>query len=222
MTEINDIDYVNDNDEFDISNVNCEFEDEMFKLCPNFTNSSISVNEFNSFCDSDKDYFLNIMHVNCRSLKQNFHSLEYLLSLLDNNLTAACVSETWLSPSSENSYNLNGYDFVCKSRTSKIGGGVGIYINNTYNYQLRNDLSVINEYIECVFVEIIQSLGNVLIGCVYRPPGSDISNFTDYLTMILDIIYCKRCPPLTFLSGDFNIDLLKSACHSPTADFLMF
>jgi len=164
--------------------------------------------------------FLNILHLNCRSLKHNFNSLETLLCSLNSTLTAICVSETSLTADTENSFTLKGYDFVCKSKTNKIGGGVGIYIDNGLEYKVRYDLTVVNEFIECVFIEVSQSCSNFLIGCVYRPPGKELYLFKDFLVMLLDKINSKRNVPLTFLAGDFNINLLKVACHNPTNEFI--
>ena len=39
-------------------------------------------------------------------------------------------------------FNIPNYSFLCKSRSSRRGGGVGIYVNKTYNYKERTDLSI--------------------------------------------------------------------------------
>ena len=177
-------------------------------------------NEINSFCHFDEQSNLNILHLNCRSLKKNFDSLKTLLNSVNQKLTAIAISETWLTPSTEHIFQLQEYDFVSNSRSSKVGGGVGIYIDNDLTYKKRLDLSILNDIIECIFIEVIQPKTNFLIGCVYRPPGTDIMLFNDNISAILDKINSKRRPLLTFLTGDFNIDLLKSESHGPTRDFL--
>ena len=74
---------------------------------------------------------------------------------------------------------------------------------------------------ESIFVEIpcCQKVNgkSILVGCIYRPPDSDINTFIDALHSTLDIINkeCKLCA----LPGDFSIDLLKGDLTS-TADFL--
>jgi len=55
---------------------------------------------------------------------------------------------------------------------------VGIYLNNALEYFVREDLSRMFTYIECIFVEIVQEFSkNITVGCVYRAPGTDISLF---------------------------------------------
>jgi len=101
-----------------------------------------------------------------------------------------------------------------------VGGGVGLYLNNKFDYQLCEDLSVSTDVLECIFVEIIQAKAkNFIIGCVYRPPNTDVWKFNlDFPLLLnkLDIIG-KR---LTFILGDFNLDLLKSDVHAYTGEFI--
>ena len=184
------------------------------------TSFCLTQNKINMFCEFELNKpSANIMHLNCRSLKMNFDSLKVMLSTLKENFTAIALSETWLTKSTEDMYKLNGYDFICKSRLHKVGGGVGIFINNYLTYKIRDDLTFMNDVLECVFVEIVQEKSNFLIGCIYRPPGGDISIFNDFLVLLLDKINLKRRPLLTFLTGDFNIDLLKTD-NSHTRQFL--
>lgn len=163
---------------------------------------------------------VNIMHVNCRSLNKNFKSLLNLLHVSSGKLSALALTETWLTPVNQDTFIIDGYHFFANSRKVKIGGGVGIYVSNDYVSRLRCDLSFMNDNIECIFVEIGE-LGNrhFIIGCVYRPPNSDITQFNSDLTLILDIIN-QRAQKLVFLAGDFNLDLIKSDSHAPTSEFL--
>ena len=180
----------------------------------------ITESDLDLFCNFNNHTGLNIMHLNCRSIKKNFDSLKTLLSSFSRKLTAIAISETWLSPATEDIYQLNGYSFVSNSKDNRCGGGVGIYLDNNLTFKIRNDLSIMDNIIECIFVEIVQAKSNYLIGCVYRPPGTDIPLFNASLSIIMDKINMKRRPLLTFMTGDFNIDLLKSSTHTFTNDFL--
>ena len=184
------------------------------------TSKYITTSDLSSFFNFGIVDNANIMHINCRSLKKNFDSVINLLHPLNNNITAIAFTETWLTPETETLYALPGYNFVCRSRIDKIGGGVGIYINSDFSYKYRKDLSIFNDNIESLFLEVVQARSKFLIGCIYRPPGTDISMFNDLLVPILETINSKRRPLLTFLTGDFNIDLIKSSNHSPSEDFL--
>ena len=59
----------------------------------------------------------------------------------------------------------------------------------------------------------------MIVGCVYRPPNTDLSLFNlEFLTILGKIN--ERNPKPTIIAGDFNIDLLKSEVHLQTGEFL--
>ena len=99
------------------------------------------------------------------------------------------MSETWLCDVSPiDTFNIPNYSFLCKSRSSKRGGGVGIYVNKTYNYKEGTDLCIFDDGIfESIFVEIeTNNFEKTLIGVIYRPPEySNIDLFNEYIQTIL-------------------------------------
>ena len=107
-------------------------------------------------------------------------------------------------------FKLDNYDFVNANRTSRNGGGVGIYITKDMNFKLRRDLIINDENImESTFVEIITSnKKNIVIGLIYRPPNSKFNLFENEINQILSKIDKEN--KICYLIGDFNIDLLKS------------
>ena len=52
------------------------------------------------------------------------------------------LTETWLNDTNKDLFKLKNYDFVNMNRSTKIGGGVGIYIANQLNYKTRSDLNL--------------------------------------------------------------------------------
>ena len=83
----------------------------------------------------------------------------------------------------------------------------------------RNDLNIVDKSFEAVWIEVKnEKRKNIVCSCIYRHPNSDIENFTDYLSKILAKINKenKEC----YISGDFNIDLLKHDTNSKYSDFL--
>ena len=80
------------------------------------------------------------------------------------------------TPLTEDDFHLPGYNFVAQSREHKRCGGVGLYIAEDIPFKLRDDLHLsTNNLSECIFVELLSD--NVLIGCVYKPPDTDVSTF---------------------------------------------
>ena len=102
------------------------------------------------------------------------------------------------------------------------GGGVSLYIREHVTYTVRNDLDIFNDIMESKFVEIdkkcIDTDRNVIIGVIYRPPNSDVVQFTSLISGKLQNIKTenKKC----FLLGDYNINLLNAEKRHPTSDFL--
>ena len=146
--------------------------------------------------------------------------LNLILKNLNRAFSVLGVSETWLTDSTAELVNITGYNFVSNHRKSKIGGGVGIYLQNDIEYQILKECKFSDsEVIESIFVEIIVPQGkNIIVGCVYRPPNQNTALFLEKFNDILTIITKdnKHC----YVMGDFNLDLLQYNHHVPTQEFI--
>jgi exonuclease III len=153
-----------------------------------------------------------VLHINCRSIVKNFNSLLDLLHLSKIQPSVIAVTETWLSGFNEHLYDIPGYSFVCISRDHKKGGGVGLYIDEKLNYKRLNNITYIKDSIESIFVELRfgKCSCNIVLGCVYRPPNTIHDVFINDLNGILDTINTGKHNNNIILTGDFNIDLLKT------------
>ena len=86
--------------------------------------------------------------------------------------------------------NITGYNFVPSHRKSKIGGGVGIYLQNNIEYKIHKNCKFSDPDVnEPIFVKIIVPQGiNSIVGCVYRPPHQNtalvLEKFNDILSFI--------------------------------------
>ena len=97
--------------------------------------------------------------------------------------------------------------------TKTSHGGTGFFISDQINYKLREDLKIESDgNVESTFIKlIIPNKKNMIIGCIYRHPNSQISvnEFTtNYMNPLLTNISSEG--KLCSLMGDFNIDLLKA------------
>lgn len=132
-------------------------------------------------------------------------SLISYLSSLSHEFSIIALSETWLIDSIEMLYDLPLYKAVHRYRTQGAGGGVSIYVHNSLQFCVREDLALALRSIdaEALFTEITScSLfggRNVIVGCVYRPPDTDIGGFNDVLASTLAMINLER--QLCFLSS---------------------
>ena len=91
-------------------------------------------------------------------------------------------------------------------------------------WMLFNELTCpfFNEFIESVFVEIpndVFRMGKgIVIGAIYRPPGTDVSQCNIMLNEIISKI--QKEGKIGYLLEDYNINLFNYEVHSPTAKFI--
>ena len=164
---------------------------------------------------------LTMFHSNIRSLPCNARQLELLLSHLQIEFDFIGITETWLTNNNNDIYNINNYNHVYKTRETKRGGGVSLYIKTCFKYKLRDDISVFDNNCESIFTEIetdILGKRSVVVGVIYRPPNTSINPFLDYIDRVLEIV--KREKKICYILGDFNLDLLKQNEHNETSEFL--
>ena len=144
-----------------------------YYLSDKFKNKCIEKG-FNSDCFS-------FIHLNIRSVPKNINQFELYLRNIQHEFSIIGLSETWLNESNFSLYNIVGYNHVYKYREKKSGGGVSMYIKESLHYTSREDLSIFNNIIESVFIEIqkdnFNTPHNILIGTIYRPPNKDIKLF---------------------------------------------
>lgn len=82
-----------------------------------------------------------------------------------------------------------------------------MYISQTVQYKIRNDLNNATDHYESCFIEIEnKDHSNVIIGVIYRAHTS-IYDFINEINPMLENISNEN--KNTYIMGDFNIDLLK-------------
>jgi len=167
------------------------------------------------YCDK-----FTILNANVRSLSKNFDRLRECIKTTNHDFTVIGLSETHLRDKPHDYFNLPGYKMEYINRSVKDKGGVCIYINNKVQYKLRNDLCKANSNYECCFIEIIRkNAKNILVGVIYRA-FTPIDNFISDVDHIFNKINNEN--KITYLMGDFNIDLLKDDTDRQTHDYLNF
>ena len=149
-------------------------------------------------------------------------TLKLIYSVWTFEFSGVGISETWFNDNNCELYNLNGYNLVETYRSSKKGGGVGIFIKKGIPYIRRNDLVSEESIFESLFIEIdkqvFQQRSNIILGIIYRPPNTYNNSFNDVLSVILDKL--KVEDKICYLMGDYNINLLNYANHARTSDFV--
>ena len=104
-------------------------------------------------------------------------------------------------------HNLDGYFLVSKCRPSKSGGGVALYLKNNLNYKLLPEFTYSECNYETILVEISKKPKPIVVGCVYRPPDSDISCLNAKIQSVFEILESEKKG--LYILGDFNVNLLN-------------
>ena len=220
LTEIDDIDLNDPLIEYD-PDIHFYHTDDILSKPSNYYNTSSFHNQFKSKTNKIESC-LSLLHHNIRSIPHNLNKLTTYLSILSIDFSIIGISESWLTESTMNCYQIPGYNSEHLCRKSKRGGGVTIFVKNDIKYKRRNDLDISNESIEAIFIEIkkdeFNTQKNLVIAVIYRPPNSDISNFLNAMNNWVSLL--KSSKFLNFFLGDYNLDLLSYSIHNQTSDFV--
>ena len=184
----------------------------------NINSKYYSVHEFQSLEIGDN---LNILHSNVNGYENKFDNYHTFLNSCPFNIDLLCISETSQRENVNFKINvtLEGYQtpFCLGSRSAR--GGVLIYAKNDLKVLERQDLNMINDDFEAIWIEIINENGkNSICSCIYRHPKSNIDNLSNYLTNCINKINGEK--KICHIAGDFNIDYLKYDSSKPHCDFI--
>lgn len=176
--------------------------------------------EFNSTFGNQK-YNFSLFHTNIRSLSKNLPDLIEYLSNLKHDFTIMGFTETWLNDLNVTHNTISGYNEFHSYRDSKRGGGVSLYVHEDFSGHRLDAVSMIEDCIETVFVEVMYKGNNstlksrkMIIGCVYRPPNSSYGDFMNKLEWCFSKVNIEN--KLCYILGDFNINLMntdKAECN---------
>ena len=152
----------------------------------------------------DLSNHLSIMHLNVQSLFPKIDLIKCEAHAYD----ILVYSESWLKPEIKDD-DIFFQNFMPPYRTDRlerIGGGVVMYVRDTFLCRRRDDLEI--RGLEAVWVEVKVKGKCILVGGFYRPPNSNNAYFNliaesfdrAYNTGIKDIV----------ITGDFNFNMLSN------------
>ena len=196
-------DFSNQNEEN--SSINCEYYDVTSQI-PSTNNSKHT-----------------LFHLNIASLGLHKDELVTSLSLLNFEFDMIAVSETKIKAGNEPIYDLSLAGYIHHQTPSESNkGGVIIYAKENVNTIRRYDLEE-KMYKSCelesVFLEIVNDgKRNEIFGCIYRHPSMDLDDFNkNFFKDFIEKLSSEN--KITYLSGDFNIDLLIVDTNEKIGDF---
>ena len=185
------------------------------------TNShSYTPNEFNIKFNEHNG--LSILHLNARSLQKNFEKNSEFISTIQISFSIIAVSEIWITDVPLLPFETEGYTFLNSNRLFGRGGGVAFFVLNQLKYRVRSDIiddeNDITDY-EFMFIDIFNHCNiKTTIGVIYRKPSGNIDDFLQFYDYTLCKLKCENCK--LYITGDFNIDILKHLSNSDAAKFV--
>lgn len=157
---------------------------------------------------------LSAIHINARSLRNNYDNISTFIDSLEHSFSLLCFSETWLTPSDKNLFNIPGYSSEYCHRSEDPYGGSGLYIHKNIAYKRRLDLSLNVHKCESVWVELdtVPTCDNsykTVCGTIYRSPSSQLSAFFSAFSLVLDRLSLEN--KNVIILGDININILDAS-----------
>ena len=159
-----------------------------------------------------------IAHLNVRSLKRREHFILVKESILANKFDVFTISETWLNNTvSDLELEIPGYSLHRLDRQTKKGGGVCVYVLQSYKTEVLGEISYISSTdFHQLWIKIqVRNLKSIIICTTYRPPDTTVSCFNTDLTPSL--ITASLLDKTIYILGDLNCNLLNSSCPDSRA-----
>ena len=102
--------------------------------------------------------------------------------------------------------------------SKSAAGGVAINVNDKLDHISKDNLNIIDDDFEAVWIEIKNKKSkNTVCGCVYRHPNRDPTKCFEYSETTFAQFNKEK--QNIFIMGDFNFDLLQYETHNLTDDF---
>ena len=93
---------------------------------------------------------------------------------------------------------------------------MALYIHESFNALIYEEVTTTLPHLETLFVKITKGNLTINAGVVYRPPNSC---FQEFLLEFEKVIKALPKNILTYIIGDFNLNLLNSATNSEVEAF---
>lgn len=175
--------------------------------------------QYIEFCkNTEKDDFF-LLHVNIVSLRSKQSKLDSIIHMSEKMPEVIALSETKIRDSENitDAYNMDHYEFVHRDTPTHFGG-VGFYIKEEIEYEVRDDLAINCFDCEDLWIEIKRNKGkNVILGVIYRHPRHSFKQFQEKLCNTLEKITLEN--KNVYMCGDYNIDILRINKSAPIRFF---
>ena len=154
-------------------------------------NFILSENVHNLPKEMSRNSTIILMHLNIRSLPQNFDKLKILLLSMKTKPHAISLNETWIKHGHMGEFNcLSDYVLISNSREKSPGGGVAFYIHKSLSFDVNSKYALMHEKnFESLFTDILLHNNQKLtIGTIYRSPNQKSSANAQFINTLSGIL----------------------------------
>ena len=189
---------------------------EACRVLENCTNISVS----SLISIMTEEYNLNSYFYNIDGNKSNFDTLAGELLRFGNKFSLIGIAETNVDSQHKDLYKLDNYNnyYNDKLPGKSSGTGVALYVHDSFNVKVLDDACIVQPHLETLFVQVKKGNTTFNAGVLYRPPNSGSNEFIDELERVIKLLPKN----LTFLLGDFNINLFKNESDTELQNFENF
>lgn len=145
---------------------------------------------------------LQVIHINVRSLKKHWDELNVYIKDSLEHTDIIILTEINVEANEPLPFSLDGFNAISVRRNGRRGGGILIFIRNTWLYE-RIEVSL--HQAEVMVINMNKSDLSFTLCAVYRPPSGNISAFNVELVKLLTMFNNNDH---IILAGDFNIDVM--------------
>ena len=163
----------------------------------------------------EKKQTFTILSTNIASIRLKFDELDIFITELSEQglqFSAICMQETWLTENDDSSlFNLTGYTCISQGKSCSERGGLIIYLNNKFNYNILPVCERFEKW-EGQFIEISGFLSSkfVILGNLYRLPREGLNDYNEFINEFIPVLdKLEKCNSDIAVAGDFNINLLN-------------
>lgn len=152
---------------------------------------------------------LSLMLCNIRSCRKNFNNFTCHFNDVIHNYSCIIFVETWLTDVYNNLFSVRGYK-TFDSYRCQYGGGIRLYVKDTYNTVVLSEFCIVNAVCEMLTVEISSMHNRFVLCCIYHPPTSDHGINYEFIELVCQkfTLLCNM-GVLVIVGGDFNLNLFN-------------
>lgn len=179
----------------------------------NSLNFDTNLHDENNFSLGNNDDF-KIIHCNIRSINKNFNEFVVFLQNININFHMIVLTETWMTDSDGQQYNMTGYDTYYSNAVNNKCDGVIIFLKNCLNAtHVKEDLRGANA--STISFHFKNQPFKVLT--VYRSPSDNAQDFLTSLRHHYDTTVTNNNTQ-HILVGDMNIDIMDNCRQTKLRD----